>query len=85
MKTAIITDSSAYLSEEMKQKENVFVLDIPITIDGQTYIEGQNISVSEFYQKMAATQELPKTSQPTIHDLATLLQKLSDEKYTHVV
>lgn len=85
MKTAIITDSSAYLSEEMKQKENVFVLDIPITIDGQTYIEGQNITVSEFYQKMAATQELPKTSQPTIHDLATLLQKLSDEKYTHVV
>ena len=52
MKTAIITDSSAYLSEEMKQKENVFVLDIPITIDGQTYIEGQNITVSEFYQKM---------------------------------
>ena len=64
MKTAIITDSSAYLSEEMKQKETVFVLDIPITIDGETYIEGQNITVPEFYQKMAATQELPKTSQP---------------------
>lgn len=85
MKTAIITDSSAYLSEEMKQKETVFVLDIPITIDGETYIEGQNITVPEFYQKMAATQELPKTSQPSIHDLATLLQKLSDEHYTHVI
>lgn len=85
MKTAIITDSSAYLSEEIKQKETVFVLDIPITIDGQTYIEGQNITVPEFYQKMAATQELPKTSQPSIHDLATLLQKLSDEHYTHVI
>ncbi|HCN73948.1 DegV family protein [Pseudolactococcus plantarum] len=85
MKTAIITDSSAYLSEEIKQKETVFVLDIPITIDGETYIEGQNITVPEFYQKMAATQELPKTSQPSIHDLATLLQKLSDEHYTHVI
>lgn len=85
MKTAIITDSSAYLSEEMKQKETVFVLDIPITIDGETYIEGQNITVPEFYQKMAATQELPKTSQPSIHDLTTLLQKLSDDKYTHVI
>lgn len=85
MKTAIITDSSAFLNEEIKQKENVFVLDIPIYIDGQTYIEGQNITDSEFYQKMAISDELPKTSQPSIHDLAILLEKLSDEGYTHVI
>lgn len=85
MKTAIITDSSAFLSEEIKQKENVFVLDIPIYIDGQTYIEGKNITDSEFYHKMALSKELPKTSQPSIHDLATLLEKLSDEHYTHVI
>ncbi|MGZ7242292.1 DegV family protein, partial [Streptococcus pyogenes] len=35
MKLAIITDSSAVINPEFIQTENLFVLDIPVTIDGQ--------------------------------------------------
>ena len=34
MKVALITDSSAVLHPDLRQSENLFVLDIPVTIDG---------------------------------------------------
>ena len=82
MKTAIITDSSAYLSDDIRNKNNVFVLDVPVFIAGETYIEGKNLTVQAFYDKMAVTEELPKTSQPSISDLVTLLEKLQADGYT---
>ena len=40
MKLAVFTDSSAYLSEETLQREDSFVLDIPVNIDEEEYAEG---------------------------------------------
>ena len=34
MKVALITDSSAVLHPDLLLSENLFVLDIPVTIDG---------------------------------------------------
>ena len=45
MKIAVITDSSAVLSETIIYKEHEIVLPIPVTIDGESYIEGQNLTV----------------------------------------
>ena len=51
MKLAVITDSSAYLSDESRGHDNLFVLDIPVVIDGVSYVEGKNLTAKEFYQK----------------------------------
>lgn len=85
MKLAVITDSSAYFEESYTQKENLFVLDIPVVIDGNTYIEGKNLTSEDFYKKMALSSELPKTSQPSIAELEETLSRLSQEGYTHVI
>ena len=85
MKLAVITDSSAYLKSEVLEKENLFILDIPVFIDGKTYVEGKNLTAEEFYQKMALSAELPKTSQPSIAELEDLLSTLSGNGYTHVL
>ena len=85
MKLAVITDSSAYLKPEVLEKENLFILDIPVFIDGKTYVEGKNLTAEEFYQKMALSAELPKTSQPSIAELEDLLSTLSGNGYTHVL
>ena len=79
MKIAVITDSSAVLSETIISDERVFVLPISVTIDGESYIEGQNLTVSEFYQKMAASAELPKTSQPSLMKLEEILSQVSKQ------
>ena len=85
MKLAVITDSSAYLKPEVFENENLFILDIPVFIDGKTYVEGKNLTAEEFYQKMALSAELPKTSQPSIAELEDLLSTLSGNGYTHVL
>lgn len=85
MKLAIITDSSAVLSPEVVKNDNLFVLDIPVIIDGEEYIEGVNLTSDEFYQKMAVSKELPKTSQPSLADLEECLTSLHQEGYTHVI
>ena len=85
MKLAVITDSSAYLDSKVIENEHLFVLDIPVSIDGVEYIEGKNLSASEFYQKMAASSELPKKSQPSIASLVNILSLVEGQGYTHVI
>ena len=85
MKLAVITDSSAYLPASLLENENLFVLDIPVVIAGETYVEGRNLTASEFYEKMAQSDELPKTSQPSIADLEEILTILDGKGYTHVL
>ena len=85
MKLAVITDSSAYLSAETVQREDLFVLDIPVNIDGEEYVEGINLSAEEFYQKVAQASELPKTSQPSIAKLDEILTSLKEQGYTHAL
>lgn len=85
MKLAVITDSTAVLSENLKSIEYLFVLDIPININGQSYVEGKNLSLDEFYEKMADSAELPKTSQPSLAELTDILERLVQENYTHVI
>ena len=85
MKLAVITDSSAFLQAETLRKEDLFVLDIPVNIDGQEYVEGVNLTAQEFYEKMACSSELPKTSQPSIAKLDEILSSLKEKGYTHVL
>lgn len=85
MKLAVITDSSAYLSAEILQREDLFVLDIPVNIDGEEYVEGINLTAEKFYQKMAQASELPKTSQPSIAKLDEILTSLKEQGYTHTL
>ena len=85
MRLAVITDSSAFLQAETLRKEDLFVLDIPVNIDGQEYVEGVNLTAQEFYEKMAPANELPKTSQPSIAKLDEILSSLKEKGYTHVL
>lgn len=85
MKLAVITDSTATLPIDLKQDKAIFSLDIPVIIDDETYFEGRNLSIDDFYQKMADSQNLPKTSQPSLSELDNLLGLLSSKGYTHVI
>lgn len=85
MKLAVITDSSAVLPGQLSAQIPVTVLDIPIIINGETYIEGQNLTIEEFFQKMAASPDLPKTSQPSLAALDTELIRLREQGFTHVI
>ena len=49
MSLAVITDSSVSLPAEIQGHADVYVLDIPVIIEGQPFVEGKNLDVNQFY------------------------------------
>lgn len=75
----LITDSSADLPKELLDKYNISVVPLTIDLEGNEYLEGINITSQEFFQKMFASQKLPKTSQPSPSAFANMFSKLSSK------
>ncbi|MDR0297821.1 MAG: DegV family protein [Streptococcaceae bacterium] len=84
MKLAVITDTSATINEKYKIYDNLHILDIPLTIDGVTY-SSKTTASEEFFEKMATSSTVPKSAQPSLPELETLLQNLEAQGYTHVL
>jgi len=61
----IITDSSCDLPKKILEENNIIVVPLNIEVDGQNYVDGVDLTHEEFYKKMAASEALPKTSQPS--------------------
>ena len=85
MTLAVITDSSVNLPVDIQGHADVYILDIPVIIEGQPFVEGKNLDVNQFYAQMANSEELLKTSQPNLADLDNLLTELEEKGYTHVI
>ena len=50
MKTAIVTDSNSGVTQIEAQKMNVFVLPMPVIIEGQAYYEGIDLLPDQFFR-----------------------------------
>ncbi|WP_026690134.1 DegV family protein [Alteribacter aurantiacus] len=78
-KIAFVTDSTAYLTEELKNHPDVYTLPLSIIIDGESYADGVDLSVDELYTRIRKEKEVPKTSQPAIGRFAELYEKLKED------
>lgn len=81
MKIAVVTDSTATITPEEAAQNDIHVVPIPFTIDGQTFREGVDISTEDFYAKLKASSSFPSTSQPAIGQMMELYQQLADDGY----
>lgn len=75
----ILTDSAADFSEELARQLNVEVLPLGVTFeDGTAYRDRVDLQPEEFYEKLAACEKLPKTSQPNLGDVLTAFESARD-------
>lgn len=77
MKIAVMTDSTAYLSETDREKYGIHVIPLSVNFDTDSYREEIDITTEEFYRKLAETKKLPSTSQPSIGEVTKKLEDLS--------
>lgn len=84
-KIKIMTDSSVQLTEEEIKQYEITVVPLTISIEGKTYVDGEDISRSEFVEKMKAAEELPKTSQPSIGRFVDVIKQLTEDEDTEVI
>ncbi|MEK4629867.1 DegV family protein [Solibacillus sp. FSL R7-0682] len=79
MKTAIVTDSTAYLTQEEREKYNINMIPLCVNIEGTIYDEEIDITASEFYDRVRGAKEFPKTTQPPIGKFVELYENLAKE------
>lgn len=79
MKTAIVTDSTAYLTPEERTRYNIRMVPLSVNLAGGTYDEEVDITASEFYEKVRGSKEFPKTTQPPIGKFIELFEDLATE------
>ncbi len=61
---AVITDSAADLPEAVIERHGIHVVPVRVNLDGRDYLDKIGLATGEFYRRMAASQQLPRTSQP---------------------
>jgi DegV family protein with EDD domain len=83
-KIAVVTDSTAYIPDELLKKYDIHVIPLNVNWSGKSYLDNVDISPEEFYQRLQSDSELPTTSQPSAGEFQALFQKLSDN-YAGVV
>lgn len=84
-KTAIVTDSTAYLTEENANKYDIHRIPLNVVIGNEAYQELVDLTTDQFYQEMAASTVLPTTSQPAIGRFVELFEQLKEEGYQEIV
>ncbi|MFJ7970414.1 DegV family protein [Psychrobacillus sp. NPDC096389] len=77
MKTAIVTDSTAYIPKEIREKLDIRMVPLSVVIGNDTYKEEIDINATEFYDKVRNERTLPKTSQPALGDFVSTFEELS--------
>ena len=64
-KVSIVTDSTAYLPDELTRQFKITILPLSIIWDGQSYLDGVDIQPEQFYERLQHAGTLPTTSQVT--------------------
>jgi DegV family protein with EDD domain len=78
MKTAVVTDSTAYIPQELRDKWNIHMIPLNVIFGSEAYQEEVDITAGQFYQQVKE-QELPTTSQPPIGQFVELFENLSKD------
>jgi DegV family protein with EDD domain len=65
MPVRIVTDSSADLDPEDAARLGVEVVPLSIRFGDEEYTDGVDLSVAEFYEKLASSADLPETAAPS--------------------
>lgn len=76
---AVATDSTANIPDEFVEDLNIHVIPQCLNWEGETFLDGIDITPSEFYQRLGQAKELPTTSQPSAGEFHEFFGKLADE------
>jgi DegV family protein with EDD domain len=78
MKTAVVTDSTAYIPKDLRDKLNIHMIPLSVIFGTETYREEVEITASEFFEEVR-NRELPTTSQPALGEFVQLFEQLSKD------
>lgn len=78
----ITSDSTTDLSEELRERYNVAVMPLKITLGGKLYTDGVDITPDDIYAHHNKTGELPKTTATNVNDCLEFFKEYTDSGKT---
>ena len=64
-KTAVVTDSTAYIPEELCKELNITVVPLAVIWGDESYLDGVTMKPADFYARLQDSKVMPSTSQAT--------------------
>jgi DegV family protein with EDD domain len=80
-KVAVVTDSTAYLSQECIKEYNISVAPLSVIWGEEVYLDGVDIQPNEFYKRLVDSKVMPTTSQVTPAAMQSAFQSLLEQGY----
>ena len=84
MKTAVVTDSNSGISRQEAEELGIFVLPMPVLIDGKIYYEGIDLTEKVFYDCLRAGKNVI-TSQPSPGEVIKLWEEVLGRGYGEII
>ncbi len=85
MKTAIVTDSTAYIPKHLREQLHIEICPLNVIFGTESYQEELELTSNDFYEKIRNASELPKTSQPAIGLFEQTFKNLAEQGYEAVI
>src|SRR5699024_12512112 len=76
MRVAVVTDSTAYIPEELREKHHIHMIPLSVIFNDTSYQEEIDLSAEDFYEKVREY-GIPKTSQPPVGAFVDLFSQLA--------
>lgn len=78
MTIKIVTDSTAYIPEDLLAKYDISVISLNVIMNGESLRE-LDINDQDFYSTLPLLDEIPTSSQPILHEMMTTFETLIKE------
>lgn len=80
-KVAIVTDSTSDLPIVLRTQYNINVVPLTVSFGSASYEDGVDLTPSQFLERLQASIDLPKTSQPSTSSFETAYTRAFDAGY----
>lgn len=84
MKTAWVTDSTAYLDQELKNHPDLYTIPLTVLLDGEEYSDGIDLTPQQLFDRLKQLKNPPMTSQPSVGAFQSLYEQLAKD-YDQIV
>lgn len=85
VKIAIVTDSTAYLPKDVRERLGIRMIPLSVIFGDETYREEIDMTADEFFVKIKQSPKLPTTSQPSVGEFVDLFTAIREEGYDAVI
>ncbi|NLC30095.1 MAG: DegV family protein [Chloroflexi bacterium] len=80
-KVAIVTDSTVAIPPSIVAEQKLTIVPLAVNWDGETYLDGIDITPKQFYERLGKSKTMPTTSQPSAGAFTEVYTRLLDEGY----